>query len=487
MKMQFAFGNPRRGKRKHKKVAKRRKKLKTKSVKLKTKRIVKMAKRKRHGRRRKNPEAYVLRKGKKIVGRSRVIATDREAKEHLATIHKVQKEMKDKANTLTPKKRKALRAQWLKAKKELTKRQEELKTVGRHMEDGAQASKYDLAKKGAKMAKKKRKKKSKKVRASKKRAKKVTKRAKRRKGGKRRRKMSAAAKRAFVARMKAARKGSSKKSSKKRRTKRRKHSKRRSRRRMVTHKHASSVRHIKKGQSFRFKSKARKGKRSISISGRVKINPFRSNPMKQVSAQMKKALGLDAAELGSLALGGVLVPIVNAGIGKIPGMSTVVSKINQYAGAQATGSIVPILAGAVLNLAADKASGKSKEYLKMAGEGLAAAGVIGLVMGLSQKYVAPALGLNGINYTPSLGIMPQLNGINYTPNRGLSGINYTPNRGMGIMPQLNGVDFGSANYGGGGGSKEARTQRSDFGADWSEDSEPDYQQTDDDSLSSSMN
>jgi hypothetical protein len=86
-------------------------------------------------------------------------------------------------------------------------------------------------------------------------------------------------------------------------------------------------------------------------------------------------------------------------------------------------------------------------------------------MSLSQRYVAPALA--GINYTP-MGIMPTMGDIRYTPSMG--DIRYTPS--MGIMPQLAGPDFGrSPNYGGGGGSKEARTQRADFGADWSQDSE----------------
>jgi len=108
-------------------------------------------------------------------------------------------------------------------------------------------------------------------------------------------------------------------------------------------------------------------------------------------------------------------------------------------------------------------------------------------MGLSQKYVAPALGLSGINYTPNmhgLGIMPQLNGINFTPSMGimpqLNGINYTPSMGS--------VDFGSANYGGDGGSKEARTQNSDFGAWDSSDSEANSDMADEDnSYASSMN
>jgi hypothetical protein len=91
----------------------------------------------------------------------------------------------------------------------------------------------------------------------------------------------------------------------------------------------------------------------------------------------------------------------------------------------------------------------------------------------------PMLGMAGINYTPHMGIMPMLNG--------MGGINYTPH--MGIMPQLNGVqrsgDFGyTGDYGGNAGYKPSRA---DFGADWSQDSEIDQNQTDDDNHSSAMN
>lgn len=496
MKMQFAFGNPRRGS-KRKKVAKRRKKLKTKSVKKKFHKVGKVGKSKRRRKLRKNPAVAVVKKGGKIAHRGFSSLSKREEDTLRGKIAKA-KAAYSKAPSASNAKAAAFRelAGLVKqAKSKLSNREAYLKTLKRYAEEGASIKEYDLAAKGKKVAKKKRKKK-KSPKAS---AKKVR-RTKKRKGGKRR-KMSKKAKKAFVARMKKARKGKSgkKRHSKKRRhkhakkaaatapkkhrAKRRKGSKRRRRARMISHKHASSTRHIKRGTSFKFKSKSRRGKRSISISGRVKVNPYRSNPMKQVSAQMKKALGLDAAELGSLALGGALVPIVNAGIGKIPGMSAVVSKINSVAGAQATGSIIPILVGALLNLGADKASGQAKQYMQMAGEGLAAAGVIGLVMGLSQKYVTPALGLSGINFTPGM------RGVNFTPNMGimpqLNGVNFTPN--MGIMPQLNGVDFGSANYGGGGGSKEARTQRSDFGANWSEDSEAEGLEDQENSYSSSMN
>ncbi|NJM09356.1 MAG: hypothetical protein HC883_00190 [Bdellovibrionaceae bacterium] len=110
-------------------------------------------------------------------------------------------------------------------------------------------------------------------------------------------------------------------------------------------------------------------------------------------------------------------------------------------------------------------------------------------MSVAQTYVNPALGLSGINYTPGLrgmGIVPTLGDVRYTPRlNGMGDVRYTPNRGMGIVPTLSGADFGAADYGGGGGSPEARTSSADFGAWQSTDSE--FQSDEDNSYSSSMN
>lgn len=494
MKLQFAFGNPRSKKVKRKSVAKRHKKTKTKRVNHKKVAVVAkrrkkiFAKKRKSVKRKKNPESYIARKGGKIIGRSRQYATDRELRDAMSDVASVEKRMKDEASSLSPAARKALRVKWLKAKKALNARKEELKTAERYIEDGAVVTKFQTKPKEGKkvVAKKRKKKKSKKVKAKKVKkvsAKKV-KRSKKRKGSKRKSKRASKRRHKKVAKHS---KAPVKASRKTRRSKKRKGSKRR-RARMITHKHASSMRHIKKGSSFRFKTTARKGKRKITVSGRVKVNPYRRNPMKALSAQSKKYLGIEASEMTALAVGGLSVPLLNSLAGKyLPG---VVSKINQYVGPQAVGSVLPIVGAILLNAVAEHGvkSGKGHDALKMAGEGLAAAGIIGLAMSLSQKFVAPALGLSGINFTPGM------RGINYTPNMGimpqLNGINYTPDRSMGIMPQLNGmgsVDFGAANYGGGGGSKEARTQRSDFGADWSQDSEAEGLMEDENSYSASMN
>lgn len=503
MKLQFAFGNPRKGKRKKtrqaKSVAKRKKKTKTKSVikrakrkskkrKAKVARIpnfskaVKVAKRKKM--RRKNPRAALIKKKGKIIGREHSPLNTKERKALDGKLKEAMGRYKaaPMASKAKAKARKVLSSAISTAKTKFAKDDAYQKTLARYREDvDVSVTEFDTKEKGAKVAKKKRKSKKTSTKRRKKKAVKASapKKVKRKKTKTKRRK-SRKSKKVSAAK--------TKRSSKRRGSKKRKSGKKRRRARMIKHSHSSAQRHIKKGTSFRFKTKAKRGKRSITVSGRVKVNPFRRNPMKNLSAQSKKYLGLDAAELGSLALGGALVPIVNAGIGKVPGADKLVAFINGYVGPQATGSIIPILMGAALNFAGDKASGQGKEYLKMAGEGLAAAGVVGLIMGLSQTYVAPALGLSGINYTPN-----GMRGINYTPNMGImpqmNGINYTPAmNGMGIMPQLNGADFGSANYGGDGGSPEASTQRSDFGAWDSADSEAGSDMEDgDNSYSSSMN
>lgn len=271
--------------------------------------------------------------------------------------------------------------------------------------------------------------------------------------------------------------------------------KKRSYPKMITHRHAKSTRHIKKGAKAGFKLKkkskrsqslvghgkfgkkgpkftirARKSKRGLS--GSVKINPRRKNPM---AVTIENALGLRTGEITGLVLGGALVPVVNTYLPRIPGMSAVVSTINEYAGPQAAGSIVPILVGAGLNLGADYASGDTRRYMEMAGKGMVTAGLIGLTVSLVQKGMGM---MAGINYTPAM------RGINYTPT--MRGINYTPK--MGIMPQLGSrADFGAADYGGGGGYTEAHNRsRADFGADMSSDSQADHWGSEDDMLSSQM-
>jgi len=485
VKLQFAFGNPRR--KKSKRVAKRRKKTKTNSVKAKSKKAGRVAKSKRRkrsfGKRRKNPEASIIRKNGKTIGREFSPLNKRES---MAAEGKAKGLIAKYKSAPLGAQKNAYMKELVKLKNQLGKRSKYVKTIERYLEDGASVSSFDLAKKGeGKMAKRRKKKKSgsKKTRKTKKKAAKKAVKAKtkrtKRKSGKRRstKRRSRKAKKVVV--------HATPKRAKRRKSKsKRKGGKRRRRARMITHKHASSTRHIKKGTSFRFKTKSKKGKRSITVSGRVKVNPYRRNPMKQLSAQSKKYLGIEASELTALAVGGLSVPIINSLAGKY--IPTVVTKINSFVGPQAVGSVLPIIGGVILNAIAEHGvkSGKGHDALKMAGEGLAAAGIIGLAMGISQKYVTPALGLSGVIYTPSMrgmGIVPQLGGVNYTPTmRGLGDVRYTPN--------MRGADFGSANYGGNGGSREAVTQRSDFGADFSSDSEGLLDQEDpDNAYSQSMN
>ena len=519
MKLQFAFGNPRRAKKaksKGKKVAKRHTKRKTSSVNLKSKKIRKailMAKSKRRKRSRKNPAAAVVRKNGKIA--ARVFSPLSKTEEHKLSGRIEAALSKYKKAAPASAERSAAYKELVKVKKEatgkLSKRHAYLKTLQRYTEEGAKITEYDLAaKKGAKSVAKKKKRKSKKARKAS--AKKVTRKAKRtkkRKSTKRRSKAQKAALRKMLAANKAKRKGSKKRKSTKRRkssAKRRKSSKRRYPK-MVAHKHAASTRHIRKGSTAKFSGRGKKGKFKVrtyfgkgkrkvkmtgtirrkgtsGLSGIFKLNPFRSNPMK---ANVKKYTGLEMKEVQVLALGAAAAPLSAAFLSKVPGISQVSGLLAQYIPVQYQSAVLNLLAGAALNVGADYApAGGAKKALSTLGEGLAAASIISLVSAVVTDGLRMS-GMAGINYTPSM------RGINYTPNMGImptmNGINYTPS--MGIMPQLNGMgsspDFGSANYGGGGGSKEARTQRSDFGAWESQDSEGEPWTDDENSLSSSMN
>ncbi len=507
MKLQMAW-NP--VSKKRKKVAKRRKKLKTKSVKRKNRKVQPMAKKRRKkssafkfkskkrshrkSRRRKNPEAAVIRKGGKVVSRGFSSLNKAEANKVQGLMKQARQEY-DRAPKASSERSAAFK-RLLALTKKLEGRKAYDKLVARYKEEGADVKEYNISSRGGKSVATKRggKKSGKKggKKSGKKAGRKTVKRGKKGKGGKkpRRSKAQKAALRKMLAAAKAARKAKKGGKKTKRGRKKGKGRKGRRRSRMVTHRHAKSTRHFKKGSSLTFKTKVkrRKGRPGATITGRVKFNPFRRNPMKQVSAQMKKALGLDAAELTSLALGGAMVPIVNAGISKIPGAGAIVSKINSFVGPQAAGSVIPILVGAIINIAADKASGQAKDYGHKIGEGLVAAGVLGLAMGISQKYIAPALGLSGVRYTPNMrgmGILPQLSGmgdVRFTPNmRGMGDIRYTPS-------MSGGADFGAADYGGGGGYTEAhKRSRADFGANFSEDSEAEGLEDQDNSYSSSMN
>lgn len=438
---------------------------------------------KRRTHKRKNPQVAMIRKNGKVIGREFSPFSSKELNQAEGRVKQLLEKYK---KAPLGKGKQLLFKQLIKMKKDLSKKLPRhsafLKTLQRYEEDGAaKVTKFDLAAKKEKAVAKKRRKK-KKVKATKIRRKKA-------KSSKRRRK---AAKK--VAAPKKHRRRKARKSSKRRkhhakkhaapkkrrhRRKARKSSKRR--RRMISHKHGSNVRHIKKGTSFRFKSKSKRGKRSITVSGRVKVNPYRRNPL---ADKVKAYTGMSTEELGALALGGAMVPIVNGMISKVPGASTVVSQINSIVGPQAVGSVIPMLVGAALNAVAEHApiGGQAKKYTRLAGEGLVAAGIIGLAISMSQKYVGPALGLSGINFTPNM------RGINFTPN-------------MGIMPQLNGMGA-PGDYGGNAGYRQSRADfgimpqlngmgdvrnSGDFGADSSSDSDYDTSAEDGDMHTTAMN
>lgn len=199
----------------------------------------------------------------------------------------------------------------------------------------------------------------------------------------------------------------------------------------------------------------------------------------------KKLVGLDTDQVMALALGGAAVPIINSVMGKVPGVNQVVSMINGALGPQVAGSAVPVIFGVALNLILDSKLGSKvpaggKKYGKLIAEGAAAAGIMGIAMSMSQKYVAPMVG----------GVM---SGINFTP-RSMAGINFTPrpqylNGGMGVgiidaykpsAADFGGypdrADFGGADFG----------VKPDYALDKDVDEPDDDADDDDSSMSGSM-
>ncbi|NJM09357.1 MAG: hypothetical protein HC883_00195 [Bdellovibrionaceae bacterium] len=376
MKLQFAFGNPRHKKKRKsthkKKFAKARKKPKTKkravksSSKLsrKLRQAVQMAKSRRKSGKRKNPvlvQARKIKEGKKRLVGSAIFPLKHEYVKLIENDPNVLrfKKMLSKAKSAGEKNmlaNKIVNLKKLKAQKYITDIQQKQKYMQRLEEEGAEI-KYFISQ-GGKVGRKKST-----GKAGKKADKKAGKKADKKAGKKADKKAG-----------KKAGKKVTKKSTKRRYPK------------MIAHKHAKTTRHIKKGSTAKVSARKRKGsykisthfgkgKKRVKLTGRLrasktglkgtfKINPFRRNPLKNIAAQTKKYLGLDAAELTSLALGGALVPVTNGLVGKFA--PKVASTISQYVGPQAAGSVLPILAGIALNAVAEHGvrSGQGHEYLK---------------------------------------------------------------------------------------------------------------------------
>lgn len=271
--------------------------------------------------------------------------------------------------------------------------------------------------------------------------------------------------------------------------------------RYTAHTHLSTTRHVKKGatasvsltkkkKARTFKGKGRFGKKGAKFSvtvtpkkkgflAKLKFNPFRRNAMaigvSAISDVVEQYTGISAGDAGGFVIGGALVPTTNMILARIaPG---IVAQVNSIAGPLGAGVIVPGIVGAGMYTLGEGQIAK-------AGRGMVVASLVMASVSVAQAYLPRLIsmlpGMSGVLFTP------RMSGINYTP--AMSGINYTPDRQMGIMPQLGaGPDFGSADYGGGGGYTQAhKMSRADFGADWSQDSEAEHWGTEEDMLSSQM-
>lgn len=223
--------------------------------------------------------------------------------------------------------------------------------------------------------------------------------------------------------------------------KKRKSSPRRRRAKTYVHRHSRKTKHIKKGQSLSgvIYSKGR-GRKRLKARVKIKFNPLGG----AMDARLREWLGHDVEDAGALALGGLVYGLVNSSIAKyLPSVANMTATVPVVGP-----GLLPLLVGAV----AHKYGGKITA-LRMIGEGLVGAAIVGMGVAASSKIP----GLSGINYTPNM------QGINYTPN--MQGINYTPNMsGMGIMPQLGASpDFGAADYGSGGYTEGHKFSAADFG------------------------
>jgi adenylate kinase len=305
MKLQYAFGgNPRRkskGKKRRKKaLAKRRKHKHPRAVKSKFLKFGGNVK-KRHGRRRKarrNPAGARIYKDKKYRGQEKAPYNKKEA----AAANARASYLLSKYKSLPlGSERKAVMNELVSLRNKLGATSAFRKTIDRYKEAGYTVKEYDLKesdvaktkkgrgkkgkgrKKGGKKGKRSaaQKRALKKMLAAAKAARKAKgkgrKKGKGKKAGRKGRKgkRSAAQKRALKKMLAAAKRA--RKASKKSGRKGRKKSSRRKKHhypKMYTHKHSRSMRHIKKGSSFKFKTVAKKGKRKITVSGRVKFNPF---------------------------------------------------------------------------------------------------------------------------------------------------------------------------------------------------------------------
>lgn len=212
----------------------------------------------------------------------------------------------------------------------------------------------------------------------------------------------------------------------------------------------------------------------------------------KVEQSVRTYVGHSTGDLVGLAIGGASVPFFNRLLSRYaPGVANMIANA---VGPQNAGAVIPILGGIVFNAIAEvdavRRQGMVHDALRAIGEGMSAAGVIGLSMGISQQQIlpriGPVLGLSGMPYgmngiPEGMGIYPQLSGVEYFP---MSGVEYFPMSGINYTPAGDAANFGSANYGGNVGYHQSP---SDFGADWSQDSIADHFNSEDDELSSAMN
>lgn len=495
MELQILHGNPMRRKKRKKSrkkssktIAKKKKNRKTYKVGKKSKKGSVMAKKKRKVVRRRplkkkrNPSIYIAKKRGKPARKSDVFLTKKEAKKLRGKILGIESKLK-KAVKKDPGR---LRGETIMAIEAYNKNQPKValaKKLLKKKEDAdafkkaVEAEGYKVTTKtlGGSMAKRKKKKSSKKKSSKKK---KVTKR-----------KAKISHKRKTHKKKAHKRKSSYKKRSHKRRGKKRSKASKvvarlRAGKRRTSAKIAGPG--LKKGKSI---SKELKRKRR-----RYKVMVKRTNPLfgasravNKLDKQFETATGHDLKEAGLLFGAGASLPVIEALLSKIPGMSQLkeaVGKFGPEASAMSS-SVATIVGLGALHYAMEKVPALSKAKAaepvvraliaaSVVKAGSALSGTVAKVTGLAGVLYTPDT-IQGINFTPEmrgyspqLGIYPQMNGINFTPEMGHTApqLGVTPQMGADADFGRMGAGFDVADYGGGDGYTEShKYSPANFGGD----------------------
>ena len=137
--------------------------------------------------------------------------------------------------------------------------------------------------------------------------------------------------------------------------------------------------------------------------------------------------GYSMQEVGALGVGGAFYGAVNAFLPRLPLVGQLQAALMRV---PVVGTaLTPFLFGATLNVIANKFNVPFKQQVKLLGDGLVGAAVVGMGVNASQfvPFLSPAPAMSGVDYTPGPGLFggtPDFGGVDYTPD--LAGVDFTP-------------------------------------------------------------